>query len=488
MVGAAASVADSPLARRNRSTTLARATGRGLFDAMRYANTLPTTSATTATASHLTPRRTSPSFADMPVTVGIDIGTTSVKAVAADDDGTVLARTRVPHRIGIPTPDRFEHDANRAWRWGPRRALAGLHARDAKAVNVIAMVPSLTGVDSKGIPRTPGLLYGDGRGRPGAPGEVEAFAEWTLTEMPDAHGLWPAQAVANYELGGEAVVDLSTAGACWGLFDGGVDAALVPRMADGIGVAAGTVRGTDVVLGAGGVDVVGEQLVSGAHLVGDVHVMLGTTLIVWAVVEDAPAVDGLHTFEQLAHPGTHQIGGPSNAGGLFIDWATRLFRPGRALFNPMHVPVWVPYPRGERSPHNDPDLRASLHGLDLTHGPAALRRAAYEASGFVVRYLVELAGALPGARRVIATGGGTRDAEWVQAIADAMQLPVHLSATPEGAALGSAWLARMAAGLETSLEDASRWAKTSSVVDPNPAWAEPVLQRYESFRDLVGTG
>ena len=100
----------------------------------------------------------------MPVTVGIDIGTTSVKAVAAEDDGTVVARTRIPHRLVVPAPDQLEHDANRAWRWGPRRALAGLHRRDVKAVSVVAMVPSLTAVNKNGVPQTPGLLYGDRRG------------------------------------------------------------------------------------------------------------------------------------------------------------------------------------------------------------------------------------------------------------------------------------------------------------------------------------
>ena len=47
------------------------------------------------------------------VTVGIDIGTTSVKAVAADSDGNVLARCRVPHPVFIPLGDRLEHDAAR---------------------------------------------------------------------------------------------------------------------------------------------------------------------------------------------------------------------------------------------------------------------------------------------------------------------------------------------------------------------------------------
>ncbi|HZN14822.1 MAG TPA: FGGY-family carbohydrate kinase [Acidimicrobiales bacterium] len=417
----------------------------------------------------------------MAVTVGIDIGTTSVKAVAADEDGTVVARTRIPHRIGVPAPDRLEHDANRAWRWGPRRALAGLHRRDVKAVSVVAMVPSLTAVNKNGIPQTPGLLYGDHRGA-GAPSEIEGFAAWAAAEYPDAAGLWPAQAVANHTLGGEAVVDMSAAGACWGLFGGAIDSALIPRMA-GMGEAIGTVQGSDAVLDAGGVDAVGEQLVAGAHNQGDVHVMLGTTLIVWVVVPEHREVPGLNSIPHLGVPGLTLLGGPSNAGGLFLNWVSSLLGRGRAIFNPDHVPVWVPYPRGERSPIDDPSRRAELHGLDLTHGPAGLRRAAYEASGFVVRRFIDLAGVT--ATRVVATGGGVHDGEWVQAIADATNLPVDVTAVPEGAALGAAWLARMAAGLESDMGAASRWSATARTVAPDALWADAMTDRYERFRAVA---
>ena len=62
------------------------------------------------------------------VTVGVDIGTSSVKAVAADDDGNVVASVRVPHEVRVPSPGRFEHDAEVAWRHGPRDALAAVNA------------------------------------------------------------------------------------------------------------------------------------------------------------------------------------------------------------------------------------------------------------------------------------------------------------------------------------------------------------------------
>src|SRR4051794_20045534 len=103
------------------------------------------------------------------ITVGIDIGTSSVKAVAADDDGNVIRRARVPHTFAIPTPDRFQHDARVAWFDGPRAALEGLALDEAgvapQAVSVAAMVPSLTAVDEHEHPIGPGLLYGDERGR-----------------------------------------------------------------------------------------------------------------------------------------------------------------------------------------------------------------------------------------------------------------------------------------------------------------------------------
>src|SRR5271155_2544011 len=56
------------------------------------------------------------------VTMGIDIGPTAVKGGAADEDGRVVARARIPHELRVPTPDRLEHNADEAWRLGPLAA------------------------------------------------------------------------------------------------------------------------------------------------------------------------------------------------------------------------------------------------------------------------------------------------------------------------------------------------------------------------------
>lgn len=435
------------------------------------------------------------------VTIGIDIGTTAVKAVAADDDGRVTARARIPHQLRVPAPDLLEHDADEAWRRGPLAALEQLHCPDAKAVAVSAMVPSLTAVDSGGRPITPGLLYGDGRGRVTATaetslpsvGETAEFLRWTAAQAPDAAGYWPAPAVANHALAGEAVIDFATAFTSLPLFDGtgwseqacadcGTTADRMPRV-DAPGAAAGRIGGGDTMLAVGAIDALCEQLVAGADHDGDVLVLCGTTLIVWVTIPEHRQVPGLWTIPHTA-PGKSQIGGASNAGGLFLGWVDRLLAPGDpATADPRRVPVWSPYVRGERTPYHDPDRRAALDGLDLTHDAAAVRRAAYEASGFVVRQLLELSGAP--VSRIVATGGGTRVEAWMQAIADTTGRPVQMSAVPEGAALGAAFLARLAVGLETSMTDAARWASTERIVEPDPTWLGPTAERYHRFLELA---
>jgi xylulokinase len=439
------------------------------------------------------------------VTIGIDIGTTAVKAVAADETGRVVARARIPHDPRVPTPDQLEHNADQAWRQGPLTALDQLGRPDALAVAVSAMVPSLTAVDSSGHPITPGLLYGDSRGRvvgtgtsasdqPFPVGEAAEFLRWTAARAPDAAGYWPAPAVANYALAGEAVIDFPTAFTAAPLFDGngwnaeacaerGATVERMPRV-EAPGAAVGRVLATGAVLAVGAIDALCEQMVAGTDNDGDVLVLCGTTLIVWVTIPEFQQVSGLWTIPQMS--GKSQIGGASNAGGLFVGWADRVLGPGDpTAVDPRRVPVWLPYLRGERTPWHDPDRRGMLDGLDLTHDAASLRRAAYEASGFVVRQLIELSQA--NVTRIVAAGGGTRIGPWIKAIADATGRPVQVSGVAEGAALGAAFLGRMAVGLESSIADAARWAVVERVIEPDPAWTEPMEDRYRRFLELAGS-
>jgi xylulokinase len=250
---------------------------------------------------------------------------------------------------------------------------------------------------------------------------------------------------------------------------------------------------------AGGtIDAFCDQIVAGAGEVGDVLVIFGATLIVWVVTDSWLEVPGLWTVPHTV-AGRVLLGGPSNAGALFVDWARSLIRlprvprssgssgvPGHGRSgDPRRVPVWLPYVRGERVPFHDTSLRAALFDLDLTDGPDTTSRAAYEASGFVVRNILERAGVA--GRRIVASGGGTQVPGWMSAVADATGLPVETVRVPEGAALGAAFLARMAAGLEPSLEGSARWARPGRRIEPDPAWQEATDARYRRFTAL-GSG
>jgi xylulokinase len=435
------------------------------------------------------------------VTVGLDIGTTSVKAVAADEDGTVVARARVPHDVRMPFAGAFEHDIDEAWRAGVVAALAEVaDGQDVAGVCVAAMVPSLGAVRADGSAAGPGLLYGDVRGAhergesgPGDSGELLAFLRWLTANCPEATAFWPAQAVANQALCGRGAIDSTTAVTAHPLFDfvgwdeelavsAGATPSMLPEVVSGT-EPVGVVDGLDAPLAGGTIDAMGEQLVAGADAVGDVLVILGTTLITWAAIPEWREVDGLWTIPHTA-PGLSLVGGPSNAGGLFLDRARRWLAPGvEPVGGDADVPVWLPYIRGERTPLHRGDLRVSLHGASLLHGPEHLLRGAYEAAGFVVRHHLDLAGV--DARRIVATGGGTRVDPWLQALADATGLPVDVVAVPEGAALGAAFIARCTAGLESSMTDASRWAKTDRTVEPDGAAVEPTAERYARFRALT---
>jgi xylulokinase len=453
---------------------------------------------------------------------GVDVGTTAVKAVVADEDGRVVGRARVASRLAIGAGANLEHDAQASWWEAPRSVLRqAIGAARPRAVAVSAMMPSVTAVGPEGRPLGPGLLYGDGRlapssagvtGDPTANDEMARLCGWVAAHHPGASGYWPAQAVANASLGGEGVMDLASAFAAGPLFGGsgwdeatclasGFPAARLPRVAvfgEAIGRVALEVLGAedagsgDVLLGAGSVDGMCEQLVSGTVQAGDVLIALGSTLVVWLTVPGWPdEVPGLWRALHLA-PGMAMLGGASNAGGMWADWVDRVVRPcpeSTGPEGPGDVPIWWPWARGERVPWHDRALRVGLAGADISHGPQALRRGAYEATGFVARYIVERAascGTSPG--RFVASGGGTLNRPWLQAVADVLGQPVLPMAVPEGAALGAAWLARMAAGLETSISDGQRWARWSAPVEPRREWSKAAAERYQQWREGLPGG
>ncbi|MEZ5206325.1 MAG: FGGY family carbohydrate kinase [Acidimicrobiales bacterium] len=447
----------------------------------------------------------------MAVTVGIDIGTTSVKAVAVDDDGRVLRRARVVHEVRMPGPGVFEHDPDLAWRAGVLAAFEEVRqGLDVVAVNVAAMVPSLCAVDADGRALTPGLLYGDARGgapsgaNPSESGELLGFLRWCAAEAPDAAGFWPAQAVANHALCGVGAIDSVTAMTTLPLFDFtgwdpavcaevGVRPEQLPAIVTGTTPAGETADG--VVVGGGTIDAFGEQLVAGADHAGDVFVVLGTTLVLWAVVPDWVEVPGLWTVPHTAglDPGRRclQRRGPVRELGPAAGGRPRRRRGGS----------------GERAPAVVGALRARrAHAAArpapapcCTTSPSAWDRATWCApptrrpgTCCAITWTWPGCSTAPAPRASEpsgscspAVGCGCRCGRRHWRTSPACRLTWWPS--PRALGGGRRLPARAAAGLEPDASGASRWAATDRRVEPDLAVRDAVLARYASFRTRAGT-
>ena len=182
--------------------------------------------------------------------MGLDIGTTSVKAVVADEAGNIVGRhrhaERAHRRADGPLRARCSgHLVGRPPGTAARnpRTVEGVGAAGAASGRGLGDDALVAAVDASGRPIGPGLLYGDSRGQPPqsrwprgrasrvgrrrrdsdptASDEMACLAGWAAADVPGAAGYWPAQAVANASLGGEGVTDLASAFASGTLFGEG---------------------------------------------------------------------------------------------------------------------------------------------------------------------------------------------------------------------------------------------------------------------------
>ena len=289
------------------------------------------------------------------VTVGIDIGTSSVKAIAADGDGNVVASARVPHGFRIPTPERFEHDAERrvAARARAKRS-PRLGDLDVRGVSVAAMVPSLTAVDARrGAARARASSTATSAAAPPAPamagaatpraGELLGFLRWARAEAPGRArvlaraGRRQPRALRRgdprHDDRGDRPTRCSTGPAGTPEGGGGVGdrrrAAPAPR-ADGLGggrvASTATARRSPVGLHRRAGRAAGRRgrrrRRRPRHPRHDAHHLGGRAAT-------SVTVPGLHGRSRTRRAGKYLVGGPSNAGGLFCNWAGGLL--GRAI-------------------------------------------------------------------------------------------------------------------------------------------------------------
>jgi len=141
--------------------------------------------------------------------------------------------------------------------------------------------------------------------------------------------------------------------------------------------------------------------------------------------------------------------------------------------------------QGSRTPIKDPAARGTVWGLTTAHGPGHLLRAVYEGTAYGNRAIVEMLRRLDvPTDRVLACGGGTRSALWLQILADVAGLPLTLTDAPDAVALGTAMCAAVGAGAYPDLRAAAaEMVREMRTVEPNPAARAVYDEGYARYKD-----
>jgi xylulokinase len=464
-----------------------------------------------------------------PTLVGLDVGTTGVKAVAISAQGKVLARAERGYALSTPRPGWSEQDPEDWWR-ASQAALAGLGGTPMAALGLSGQMHGLVALDADDRVLRPAILWNDGRtgaecaeieervglerlialtGNRALTGFTAPKLLWLRRHEPDvyarmAHVLLPKDYV-RLRLTGERAIDVADASGTL-LFDVAqrrwssevldaleLPAAWLPQTLESPEVSGRTPDGLAVAAGAG--DQAAAALGVGVDRPGPVSVVLGTSGVVFAALP-AFAADEQARVHAFCHavPGTwHAMGVMLSAAGS-LTWLARTFgveaadlAGEAAAWEPgAEGLLFAPYLAGERTPHADPDARGAFTGLSLRHDRGALARAVLEGVAFGLRDSLELLGELgvtPAAGRV--SGGGARSRLWLEIVASVLGLPLELTAAAEGSAYGAALLGGVAGGVFGSVEEAvGACIRVRDTVEPNERWVEAYEEGYARYRRL----
>jgi xylulokinase len=455
-----------------------------------------------------------------PLLVGIDVGTSGVKALAISPDGDVVGRAEEEYSLSIPQPGWAEQDPDDWWR-ATERALAALPP--ASAIGLSGQMHGLVALDERDRVLRPAILWNDQRtaaecaeleerigldrlialtGNRALPGFTAPKLLWLRKNEPDAyariaHVLLPKDYI-RLRLTRERVTDVAdasgtllfdVAGRRWS--DDVLDALELPRA-----WLPGVFESPDVPGAPGAGDQAAGALGVGIDRPGPVSVVLGTSGVVFAVLPSfaADPEARVHAFCHAVPGAWHAMGVMlSAAGGLRWLSESVLRKPYGELLK--EAERWAPgaeglqfqpYLSGERTPHADPAARAAFVGLSLRHDAGALTRAVLEGVAYGLRDCLELVrelGLEASVGRV--SGGGARSELWLRIVASVLGIPLERMVVEEGAAFGAALLAGVRAGLYADVHEAiERAVHVRDVVEPDPSWREVYDEGYARYRRL----
>jgi xylulokinase len=444
-----------------------------------------------------------PPTAESTATLGIDLGTSSVKAVVVTVDGRVAGQATGGYRVLSPQAGHSESEPAE-WLAATANAVRAAVAEAGVEPVAIGLAGQMHGVvptAADGRPVRAAMLWSDSRAtrelaryealapavrarlaNPLSPGMAGPLLAWLATHEPAA---WAATRWAlqpkdwlRAQLTGRFVTEPSDASATL-LYDVAgdrwdtevvaaldLDPAKLPPILARAGDRAGSLTDEGARLlglrpglpvAAGAADTAAAALGSGLVKPGTMQLTIGTgaqLIKPMATLPDPlPVRPVTHLYRAATDTGWYAMGAVLN-GGLTLDWVRRVLGAGwpelYASARPPRAddPLFLPHLHGERTPYLDPGLRGAWTGLGPRHGRRDLLRAALEGVAFAVREaLDELAGSGARIDRLRLAGGGTKDLGWRQMLADILGCALAPVEVPAASALGAARLGAQAAGL-----------------------------------------
>lgn len=431
--------------------------------------------------------------------LGIDLGTSGVKAIIMDDRGAVVSQAHAPLSVSRPHPLWSEQDPQDWWQ-ATSAAVKGLDSKSRRAVKAIGLSGQMHGatcLDENDDVIRPAILWNDGRsaaqctammealpeltdiaGNLAMPGFTAPKIQWMREHEPDnfariAKVLLPKDYL-RLRMSGDYASDLSdSAGTLWvdvarrdwsdallGLT--GLSSDHMPKLYEG-SEATGVILtslakdwGVPIVpIAAGGGDNAAGAVGAGVTRPGEGFISLGTSGVIFLADDQyRPNTDGaVHTFCH-ALPGLwHQMSVILSAASA-VDFAAKVcgFEDESALYKqtaeaktPNRTALFLPYLSGERTPHNDPHAKGAFFGLTHEDTPLSMGQAALEGVAFALADGVDVLRAT-GAKidTLSVIGGGSRSDWWGTIIASATGLPLtYRKSSAVGPAYGAARLARL---------------------------------------------
>ena len=259
----------------------------------------------------------------------------------------------------------------------------------------------------------------------------------------------------------------------------------------------GLVEGTPVTVGTD--DSGAEGISCGIGRLGDLMLQFGSSIYMF-LVTDRLVNDDRIWRERFIIPGTFDVSAGTNTAGTLTRWLRdQVFRDlgedgnayGAMEEEAADVPlgsdglICLPYFAGERTPINDPDARGAFFGLRLSHTRAHLYRAGLEGVAFSINqhFRIFEEDGVP-VRRVMAAGGGTKNAMWMQIVSDVTGKEISVPAIGIGASYGDAMMAAVGTGAWSGFDELAGKVKSGVTYVPDMARHEEYKKYQAIFDDL----